>query len=150
MDAILGPLFFNLCDLFYYLENTDIASYGDDKALYSAEKNRQTVINTTETSSEVLFSWFSDNFMKASSVKNHLLMSCTETTHANVDGSMIKSSQKEILLGIDLDSELEFEDHINFMCKKVCQKLYAVARIAPFMDLKQRRNIMKGFVESQF
>ena len=36
------------------------------------------------------------------------------------------------------------------MCKKASQKLYALAQIAPFMDLKQRRNIMKAFVESQF
>ena len=91
-----------------------------------------------------------DNFMKANSGKSHLLMSGTETTHANVDGSMIKSSQKEILLGINLDSELKFEDHVNFICKKASKKLYALARIAPFMDLKQRRNIMKAFVESQF
>ena len=63
---------------------------------------------------------------------------------------MIKSSQKEILLGINLDSKLKFEDHVNFMCKKASQKLYALAWIAPFMDLKQRRNIMKAFVESQF
>ena len=53
-----------------------------------------------EISSQVLFDWFSDNFMKANSGKSHLLMSGTETTHANVDDSMIKSSQKEILLGI--------------------------------------------------
>ena len=57
--------------------------------------------------------------MKANSGKSHLLMNGTETTHANVDGSMIKSSQKEILLGINLDSELKFEDHVNFICKKV-------------------------------
>ena len=88
--------------------------------------------------------------MKANSGKSHLLMSVTETTHANVDGSCIKSIQKEILLGINLDSELKFGDHVNFMCKKASQKLYALARIAPFMDLKQRRNIMKAFVESQF
>ena len=88
--------------------------------------------------------------MKADSGKSHLLLSGTETTHVNFDGSIIKSSQREILLGINLDSELKFEDHVNFICKKASQKLYALARIAPFMDLKQRRNIMKAFVESQF
>ena len=113
-------------------------------------RKRETVISTIETSSQVLFDWFCDNFMKADSDKSHLLMSGTETTHANVDGSMIKSSQKEILLGINLDSELKFEDHVNFMCKKANQKLYALARIAPIMDLKQRRNIVKAFVESRF
>ena len=70
--------------------------------------------------------------------------------YGHVDGSMIKSSRKEILLGINLDSELKFEDHVNFMCKKAGQKYYALARIVPFMNLKQRRMIMKAFVESQF
>ena len=150
--SILGLLLFNihLCDLFYFLENTDIASYADNNTPCSAQKNRETVTNTIETSSPVIFDWFSDNVMKANSGKSHLLMSGTETTHANVDGSMIKSSQKEILLGINLDSELKFEDHVNFMCKIASQKLYAPARLAPFMDLKQKRNIMKTFVESQF
>ena len=63
---------------------------------------------------------------------------------------MIKSSQKEILLGVNLDSELKFEGRVNFVCKKASQKLYNLAPITPFMHLKQRRNIMKVFVESQF
>ena len=116
--------------------------------LFSSEK--QTVIKTIEASSQVIFDCFSDNLMKANSGKSHLFMSDTETTHANVGGSMIKYSQKEILLGINLDSEMKFEDHVNFMCKKLSQKLYALTRITPFMDLKQRRNIMKAFVDSQF
>ena len=67
------------------------------------------------------------------------------TAHANVDSSMIKSGQIEILLIINLDSELKFEDRVSFMCKKANQKLYALVRIAPFIDLKHRRNInMKG------
>ena len=63
---------------------------------------------------------------------------------------MTKSSQKEILLGIKLDNELKSEDPINFICKKQAKKLYALARIASLMDLKQKRNIMIAFVESQF
>ena len=88
--------------------------------------------------------------MKADNGKSHLLLSGTEITHVNFDGSIIKSSQREILLGINLDSELKFDYHANFMCKKAGQKLYALAQIAPLMKLKQRRNTMKAFVESQF
>ena len=71
--SILGPLLFNihLRDLFHFLENTDIASYADDNALYSAKKNREIVINTIEISLQVLFDWFNDNFMKANSGKRH-------------------------------------------------------------------------------
>ena len=45
-------------------------------------------------------------------------MSGTETTHANVDDSKIRSTQKEILLGINLDSKLKFEVHVNLCVKK--------------------------------
>ena len=69
-------------------------------------RKRETVINTIETQSQDLFNWFSDNIGKANSGKSHLLMSETETTHANV-------SQKEILLDINLDRELKFEDHVK-------------------------------------
>ena len=51
---------------------------------------------------------------------------------------------------ITVDRELKFEDHVNFMCKLASQKVYALTRIEPFMDLRQKRNIMKAFVESQF
>ena len=53
--------------------------------------------------------------MKANGGKSHLLMRCKETTHY---GFKIKSIQKEMQLGINLDCELKFEDHVSFICKK--------------------------------
>ena len=54
------------CDLFYFLENADRPSYADGNTLYSAQRKTETVINTIETY-QVLFNWFSNNFMKANS-----------------------------------------------------------------------------------
>ena len=73
-----------------------------------------------------------------------------DSAFANIDGSMIKSSQKETLPGVNFDSELKCEDHFSFMRKKASQELYAFAGIAPFMDIKHRIKIMKAFIESQF
>ena len=39
---------------------------------------------------------------------------------------------------------------MSILCVKKQAKLYVLARITPFMDLKQTRNIMRAFVESQF
>ena len=74
--SILGPLLFNihLCDLFYFLEDLDFASYADDTTIYTVKENEQSVINTLETS-VILFKWFENNFMKANSDKSHLLLS---------------------------------------------------------------------------
>ena len=61
---VLGPLLFNihLCDLFYFLEDLDIASYADDTTIYTVKENKESVINTLEASSLPLFAWFNNNF----------------------------------------------------------------------------------------
>ena len=55
--SILGPLLFNihLCDVFYFLEDLDIASYADDTTIYTVKENKESVINALEASSLPLF-----------------------------------------------------------------------------------------------
>ena len=67
-----------------------------------------------------------------------------------IDGSSIGTNTKEVLLGITIDKDLTFNDHVNSLCKKVCQKLNSLARLAPYMNVEKRRIIMKAFIESQF
>ena len=64
------------------------------------------------------------------------------------DGSSIEINTKEVLLGITIDKDLKFDDHVNSLCKKAFQKLNALARLAPFMNVEKRRIIMKAFIES--
>ena len=54
--SILGPLLFNihLCDLFYFLEDFDIASYADDATIYTTEKNEESVIAALKKSFAIL------------------------------------------------------------------------------------------------
>ena len=150
--SILGPLLFNihLCDLFYFLEDLDIASYADDTTIYTVKENKESVINALEASSLPLYTWFNNNFMKANSDKSHILLSCSEPSTALIDGSSIESNTKEILLGITIDRDLKFDEHVNNLCKKACQKLNALVRLAPFMNVDKKRMIMKAFIESQF
>ena len=51
----------------------------------------------------------------------------------------IDSSKTEVLLGITIDHELKFDDHVNRLCKKASLKLNALARIAPFMNVSKKR-----------
>ena len=85
--------------------------------------------------------------MKANSDKSHILLSCSEPSTVLIDGSFIESNTKEILLGITIDRDLKFDEHVNNLCKKACQKLNALARLAPFMKVDKKRMIMKAFIE---
>ena len=105
--SILGPLLFNidLIDLFYECEESNIASYADDTTPYSCAKDTQTVI--CELISRKLFHWFQYNHIKANIGKCHLLLSSKnpKVTMINLYGTSIKTSTKETLLGILIDSD---------------------------------------------
>ena len=45
---------------------------------------------------------------------------------------------------------LNFDGHVISPCKKVGRKLAMLARLSKFMSFKQKRILMKTFVESQF
>ena len=114
--SILVPLLFNihLYDLFYFLEDLDIASYVDDTTIYMVNEKKESLIRALEASSSLLFGWFNNNFMKTNSGKSHFIMSCTEAATAMTDGLPIDSSKIEILLGITIDHELRSDDHVNY------------------------------------
>ena len=122
----------------------------DDSTPYNADKNIEFIVNNLEHSSSILFKWLNDNYMKVNTDKSHLLVSGNVRATAKIDNNYIESEKEQMLLGITIDSKLTFENHINNICKRASQKLNALARVAPYMNIQKRRIIMKSFVTSQF
>ena len=139
--SILGPLLFNifLCDLFLIMENTDIASYADDNKPYTTGNSMEEVIQKLENAAKTLFQWFSDNQMKANPDKCHFLCNSNSEVSLTIETQKVKNSKFEKLLGIKLDSKLNFNSHIHDICQKAGQKLNAISRITPYMDIAKRR-----------
>ena len=69
-------------------------------------------------------------------------ISTSQKLHVNVDTPQIENSKYEKLLGVNIDSKLSFEEHLNIICGK--------ARVAPFMNIEKSRTIMNAFFNSQF
>ena len=122
--SILDPLLFNidLFDLLYECEESNIASYADDSTPYSCARNTQTVISELKSISNKLFHWFQYNHLKANPGNYHLLLSSKTPTDVSIGDVSIKTSTKETLLGILIDSELSFDQHISSICSKANKK----------------------------
>ena len=150
--SILGPLLFNIdiCDLFFLIEDCDIANYADDSTPYLSGKNVEEVLNGLEKVSSNLFQWFAENELKGNAGKCHLLKSSCENVRVNVGTSQIKNSDCERLLGIDINCKLSFENHIKQICSKARAKIKALARIARFLNKRKRKLLMNAFFKSQF
>ena len=153
--SILGPLLFNilclgpLCDMFYFLKDF-VANYADDSTTYCEGKSAKFAVNNLEQSSAILFEWLNNNYMKVNTDKSYLLHSGNSRATATIDNSSIQLEDEQVLQGITIDFNLTFENHNNSVYKKTSQRLNALARIAPYMNIQNRRTVMKFFEISQF
>ena len=150
--SILGPLLFNifLADLFFIVKDIDIASYADDNTPFIVEDNIENVIASLEEATNALFDWFDNNRLKSNPDKCHALVSTNK--HLNMKGCdyTIGNSHCEKLLGVKIDVNLNFNEHISDLCKKASGKISALARIAPFMSIEKRKVVMNAFCTTQF
>ena len=93
--------------------------------------------------------WFSDGKMKANPGKFHLLTSTKGESKICINDDFINSSKDGTLLGIMIDSNLNFNTYINVICKNEERKISVLSTITPFMELLKRRLFMKVFFMPQ-
>ena len=150
--SILGPLLFNIfiCDLFYALHDKQVANYADDTSPFTGNFDIDSVIDELKDSGDLIFDWCNCNGMKANPEKSHVLLSETQDIQVPLQDSLIKSSKSEKLLGIIIDKDLNFEEHITNLCKKASQKLNAISRLTPYMSPFNRKLLVNAFFYSQF
>ena len=66
--------------------------------------------------------------MKANVNKCHPFLSSNESCTAKTEDFSTENSTEAKLLGVKLDSNLSFENHVTSLCKKTSQKLHTLAR----------------------
>ena len=87
--------------------------------------------------------------MKVNTGRSHLLLSSNSRTTVTID-NYCGLEDEQILLGISTDTNLTFENHINSICIKTNEKLNALARIAPYMNIQKQKIIVNFFLTSHF
>ena len=100
-------------------------------------KSAEFVVNNLEQSLRIISEWLNNNCTKVNTVRSHLLFLGSSRATATIDNSYIELKYEQVLLGITIDSNLTFENHINSICKKASQKLNALAKIAPYMNIQK-------------
>ena len=139
-----------ICDLFLITDDWEMANYADDTKPYICRNYKTSVIKSLENAAEILFTWFKINQMKGNEDKCHIVLNAHGDIHGKIGTSHVKNSCSERLLGVKIDSGLNFLEQISSICKKTSAKLNPLARISPYIDERKRRLITNDFFHSQF
>ena len=152
--SVLGPLLFNMYinDLFCEFTETEVCNFADDTTPYACNQDLKTLIQKLEHDSLKAIMWFESNYMKLNEDKCHFLISGNTNEHlwVKIGDALIWESSKEQLLGVTIDKNLTFNEHVLTLCRKAGRKVTALRRLVKFMPFFKRRILLNTFIESQF
>ena len=150
--SILGPLLFNLFinDIFFFIDESHLANYADDNTQYATGKTLDELLNILEKETNIVLNWFKINEMKSNDDKCHLIVPNEFNVSVKLGQEIIAAENSVTLLGVTIDSKLDFSEHIVSLLKKGNQKLHALARISKYVSQDKLKLIMNTFIKSQF
>ena len=87
--------------------------------------------------------------MKLNQDKFHLLVSGHKTVWAKIDETKIWESNKQKLISVVIDRNLNINEYVFDLSKKAVRKLPVLARLSNHMSFERRKILLKIFAESQ-
>ena len=95
--------------------------------------------------------WCSKNQIEANPNKFQVIYSHDSDSDMftiNINGSLIKGEPNVKLLGINIDTNLNFNYHISVICKRAAQQLNALKRLSAFLNTNSHLLLYKSFIFS--
>ena len=139
--------------MYYCINECQLYGYADDNTLSKAAHDVESLTRSLESDAASTLSWFENNHMCANPDKFQAIvlgMKNPETLNFQLGNITIKPEDKVRLLGIDLDSKLNFNCHIHEICQKAARQINALKRLSKFLTLESRMAIFRSFIMSNF
>ena len=71
-------------------------------------------------------------------------------TDINIDGKKINSESSVLLLGLEIDSKIDFDKHISKLCNKSAGKLNAFTTLNRYLGFEERKMLINSFIYCNF
>ena len=146
--SVLGPLLFNIFanDIFYAIGASEICNFADDNTIYALPHNAESITHNT-------LKWFDSNSMVTNPSKLQVMfVGLKKDQHLalEINGDVITNSREVKLLGVALDSQLNFKSYATALCMMANRKVSAFARVAKYLDIQKAKLLYQSFIASTF
>ena len=152
--SVLGPLLFNifLNDIFYVIESCKLYNFADDNNLSKSDKLPDTVSLSLKNDLTHIMAWFDANCF-SSNLDKHKCMSMGKFSvyvQFEINGQIISPTSHAKILGVTIDHELKFKEHVSTICQKAARQLNVLKRLHKFLNEDSRLAIYRCFILSNF
>ena len=111
--------------------------------------------NVLERDTHRLLDWFKSNSLAANPTKFQIMLLKNKKAIADnfdiiVNDTTLNLTDDMTVLGITIDSQLNFNVHVSNMCNKAGRQLNVLQRLKGSLDYSIRLSIYKGVIMSNF
>ena len=132
----MGPIFFNIfiSDIILFIKQENLYNYADDNTITCFSKSLSNLKTTLENEIAEAINWLKQMNMLVNPKKFQILFLLRKKELITSDMSLNINSNNRIssnwvkLLGIKIDSRLNFKPHVSDLCKFAARQLNAVLR----------------------
>ena len=107
-------------------------------------------IKTTTTTTTNTPGWYASNFQKGNLSKYHTMYLIHNSTVSDIplhfQGNTIESSGSLKLLGVTIDDQLNFNIHINEICKRASQRVGVMMRLKKLIPTNAKLTLYKSAI----
>ena len=137
----------------YYLSNTVCKLFADDTTLVFAGSDCVDAVNELKKTVMPLLEWCENNYMYVNWSKTYAMFVTTKRTTRpdtiRIDSGTIEIVDTFKLLGVTIDSRLNFLNHVHTISKSIFSKLYAIKRLF-FLSFNVKMLFFKTFILPYF
>lgn len=153
--SILGPLLFNIFinDLLFFIKEAEMCNFADDNSLSAHGEQILEVKSVLKREADRTLDWFKINCMLANPAKFQVMFlgkGNLDQIDFEIGNICLKSQTSVKLLGITIDCKLNFDKHVKTLCKTASQKVKALFRIRPFLNVKCAKMLCDAYILSTF
>ena len=162
--SILGPILFLVFinDLPAVLQHSVADIHADDTTIsyippsYTAVPND--ISDGLQTDIDEILHWSADNKMTLNETKTKSMLVTGErlakkmeqsTLRLHVNSTELEQVNSHQLLGVTIDSQLTFDQHVEKLCTKLSQRIAVLRKIRRFLPLDQRKLYYNAMIKQQ-
>lgn len=153
--SILGPLLFLIYsnDLPVVINKGQVVLYADDTSVIVSHEKKESASNILLEQFQLLDKWFSANGLKLNPDKTQLVnFHLNNRLSPQNDSSYLPNCFSVVsslrFLGVEIDSSLTWQPHINKLLPKLCRAYYAMMTLSHVVGLQTLREVYFAYFHS--
>jgi Reverse transcriptase (RNA-dependent DNA polymerase) len=152
--SVIGPLLFILYmnDIVKAIVNSQVNLFADDTLLSVAADTVVECIQKMQEDLNALSDWLKFNKLKLNVSKTKFMimtnkrLNATDRVILSIDGEQIEEVRSMKYLGVQIDSKLNFKEHLNLIVKKIAKKTNFLGRISKKLTAHTKKMIYKSII----